>query len=81
MGNTVIFSPAGQNFSAREFLAALIEREESIDVGEFVRKLHDQYGVVMDRSDVLEKIKDSTVYFDKIMDKLYADYEIYFEEI
>ncbi|MFR7478399.1 MAG: DNA-directed RNA polymerase subunit alpha C-terminal domain-containing protein [Acutalibacteraceae bacterium] len=81
VGNTVIFSPAGQNFSAREFLAALIEREESIDVGEFVRKLHDQYGVVMDRSDVLEKIKDSTVYFDKIMDKLYADYEIYFEEI
>lgn len=81
VGNTVIFSPAGQAFSAREFLAALIEREESIDVGEFVRKLHDQYGVVMDRSDVLEKIKDSTVYFDKIMDKLYAGYEIYFEEI
>lgn len=81
VGNTVILSPVKHNFSVHDFLVALIKQEESIDIDEFVELLNGTYGVVFDRNSVIQGIKGSDIYYDKIMEKLYANYDIYFEEI
>lgn len=80
-GNAVIFSPIKRNFSVHDFLVALIKQAESIDIDEFVELLNGTYGAAIDRSSVLQGIKGSDIYYDKIMEKLYANYDIYFEEI
>ena len=81
VGNTVILSPVKHNFSVHDFLVALIKQEESIDIDKFVELLNDTYGAAIDKSSVLQGIKGSDIYYDKIMEKLYANYDIYFEEI
>ena len=43
--------------------------------------LNGTYGVAFDRSSVIQGIKGSDIYYDKIMENLYANYDIYFEEI
>lgn len=81
VGNTVIFNPISKEFITQDFLVDLIKRKGSWDLDDFVNYLEDTYGVLMDRDDVRQKTKGSDIYYDRIMDKLYADYETYFEEI
>ena len=46
-----------------------------------VSELNDRYGIEFDRWDIMNKVKGSAVYYDSIMETLYADYETYYEEI
>ena len=81
VGGTVVFNPLAKQFSVREFLVDRINKEKAIDIDAFVSDLYDVYGVSFDKRTIIEKIKDSDVYYDPIMEKLYADYSTYFEEI
>ena len=54
----------------------------SMDVYELTDLLYDTYGVRFDRYDIKSKILPGTqMYYSDITEKLYADYEIYFDEI
>lgn len=81
IGGVTVLNPKGTFFSTHDFLVDLITKERSIDIDEFIAKLSEVYGIVIDRYDVMQKIKGSKIYYDPIMGKLYADYETYFEEI
>ena len=81
VGNAVVFNPKGEQFTVHDFLVECIKSRKSMDVDDFVNELTDYYGVSLERSRVIEKIKGSDIYFDPIMEKLYADYATYFEEI
>ena len=58
-----------------------IDNETAVEIDEFINELANDYGISMNRYSILEKIKDSDVYYDRIMDKLYKDYLTYYEEI
>ena len=68
-------------FTVHDFLVDRVTKEESIDVDDFVAMLHEEYGIVFERKDILTHVKGSDVYYDAIMGKLYADYATYFEEV
>ena len=54
----------------------------SLDVYELVEMLSGTYGIRFDRYDIKWKILPGTsMYYNEITEKLYADYEIYFDEI
>ena len=55
---------------------------ENLDVYELTDLLYDNYGIRFDRHDIKSKILPGTqMYYSDITEKLYADYEIYFDEI
>ncbi len=81
IGKTLIFRIGETPFQTRDFLAHLVEEAGTVEIDEFVQILKERFGVDTDKYNVLEKLKDSDIYYDRIMEKLYADYEIYFEEI
>jgi hypothetical protein len=58
-----------------------VESVKSINIDEMVSELNDRYGIEFDRWDIMNKVKGSAVYYDFIMETLYADYETYYEEI
>lgn len=81
IGGTIVLNSSGENFTTQDFLASCVQMRKSIDVNDFASELSERYGVSMDRYKIIEKVKGSSVYYDPIMERLYADYDTYFEEI
>ena len=81
VGNAVVLSPKGNSFTVHDFLVDYITNAGSVNVDDFSLELRERFGIELDRSAIIEKVKGSDVYYDSIMEKLYADYSLYFEEI
>ena len=81
IGNQVVFNTKKERFARRDFVAWLVQEEESIDIDDFVTLLSERFGIIQDKHQVREQIKGSDVYFDSIMNKLYANYDLYYDEI
>ena len=81
VGNNVVLNPKGSQFTVHDFLVDRITKEKAVDVDDFVHDLSTIYGISFNRREIIEKVKGSDVYYDSIMEKLYADYSTYFEEI
>lgn len=81
VGNAVVLNPRGNSFTVHDFLVDYITNAESVNVDDFSSELREKFGIELDRSTIIEKVKGSDVYYDSIMEKLYADYSLYFEEV
>jgi hypothetical protein len=81
IGNAVIFNPRRDQFSVHDFLVAYVESVKSINIDEMVSELNERYGIEFNRWDITTNVKGSSVYYDSIMETLYADYDTYYEEI
>lgn len=81
VGNAVVFNPKGNSFTIHDFLVDYITNAGSVNVDDFSLELRERFGIELDRYSIIEKVKGSDVYYDSIMEKLYADYSLYFEEI
>lgn len=81
VGNAVVLNPKGDSFTVHDFLVDYITNEDSVNVDDFSHELRERFGIELDRYSIVEKVKGSDVYYDSIMEKLYADYSLYFEEI
>lgn len=66
-----------------EIIEILISTKEelSVDIYEIINSLESEYGIKVNKSQILEQIKESRIYYSQITEKIYGDYEIYYEEI
>ena len=81
VGNAVVFNPKGNSFTVHDFLVDCITDVGSVNIDDFSSGLREKFGIELDRYTINEKVKGGDVYYDSIMEKLYADYSLYFEEI
>ncbi len=81
VGNNIVFSTHKQAFMTKDFLKDYVKRVGSIDVDAFSYILKSEYGVFLEASQLIEKMKNTDIYYDSIMRKFYKDYSTYFEEI
>lgn len=66
-----------------EIIEILISTKEelSLDIYEIINSLEKEYGIKISKSQILEQTKESRIYYSQITEKVYGDYEIYYEEI
>lgn len=64
-----------------DFLYRLLEELESIDIFDLEELLADKYGFKIKHDKLMETIKETNLYYDKIMEKVYIDYDTYFAEV
>lgn len=64
-----------------EFITDLLSRCQSIDIYDLQSTMHDDYGLDVDRYKIMDAIRNSDLYYDAIMEKVYIDYNTYFEEV
>lgn len=81
MGKTKLFYRGHKMFSLLDFLRWLLEPTGKMDIFELYELLEQQYGLLIDRSKILETIRTSDLYYDSIMEAAYIDYDTYFEEV
>ncbi|WP_331670144.1 DNA-directed RNA polymerase subunit alpha C-terminal domain-containing protein [Anaerocolumna sp. AGMB13020] len=53
----------------------------SMDIYDFTDNLSNEYNINLSVFKIMETISGSSMYYDKITEKIYADYEVYFAEI
>ncbi|KLU64492.1 DNA-directed RNA polymerase subunit alpha [Desulfosporosinus acididurans] len=83
LGKNKLFRRSSENVSLIDFLEWIVYSSESLslDVYELTEKLSSDYNINLEWYKIVETIKGSTMYYDTITQKVYADYDVYFEEI
>ena len=79
--NIILFS-GSKKITIKTFEEELVNRYKSIDVYDLMTEMEETYGCrIPDRIDVIYKVKGSDVYYDKYLDRLYANEELYNREL
>lgn len=83
IGGNKILTKGKKNFSFVDFLEELIYVEDtlSIDIYELQEILLSKYNLKVNMFRILEAIKGSSMFYDTVSEKIYADYDIYYEVI
>jgi hypothetical protein len=80
-GGTFIFRKGETTFTTIDFLHFLLEKNEMLDYYELDSILKDEYGINIDRNNLICLIKESDMYYDDILDRFYISKELYYEDI
>jgi hypothetical protein len=83
MGGLRLFRKGTQDVLLEEFVESIIYQQDSLsmELHDLVNYLDEAYDLQINRWKLLETIHNSSMYYDKITEKVYAEYEVYFEEI
>lgn len=83
IGNNRLFQCGIKPVYFAEFLEWLLNSQETqaIDIFDFVTLLKDGFNIFIEPYKIIEAVKDTTMYYDSITKKIYANYTVYFEEI
>ena len=80
--NSMVFCKGTADVTIKSFLTALIRSHGSIDVYDLMSELSETYGCqVDDKWDVIYKVQNTEIYYDKILDRLYASADLYYQEL
>lgn len=67
--------------STKSFLLSVLSEYDSVDIDDFIYDCMEEYGVrIPERYEVMEAISNTGFYYDRIMDKIYKNKSIYYEE-
>lgn len=80
-GNIILYK-GHESITIKSFEMDRIKEYGSIDTYDLVAELTDRFGCkIPDRLDVLYKVQGTEIYYDKILDRLYASADIYYREL
>lgn len=66
--------------SIKAFLLNILDDFDSIETEKLLDLTTEQYGIVLEKQDILNSIKNTSHYYDSIMDKIYRDKRYYYAE-
>lgn len=79
---SMVFFKGNKKITIRSFLESRVNHHESIDVFDLMSEIENVYGcTVNDKWDVIYKVQDSEVFYDKYLDRLYANEELFYHEL
>ncbi len=79
---SIILKKGNDDVTCRSFETSLIREAGSIDVYDLLTLMEETYGcTVSDRLDLIYKVKDGEVYYDRYLDRLYDSEERYQREL
>ena len=80
-GNVILLK-SNEEITVRSFLTELIREHGSIDAYDLTDELADKYGCInAERSNCIYKVQGAEVYYDRILDRFYANKDLYYQEV
>ena len=81
IGGTRIFLCGKTGANLGDMLVWILEVRREIDFYDLMDLLKDHYGITLSKEKLLTVISGTELYYDRIMEAVYIDYDTYFEEI
>lgn len=80
-GSIILYKGQG-DITIKSFITDRIREHGSIDTYDLVTELEERYGCrISDRLDLIYKVSGTEIYYDSILDRLYADEDTYYREL
>ena len=81
VGGTFLFAHMDRQFKFIEFVEYLMKGFRKISVQKLLDIIFDEYGIKYDRFDLISRVNNTGMYYDRIMEKVYINKEEYYEDI
>lgn len=81
IGGTRVFLRGKSGANLGDMFVWLLEKYQKIDFYDLMDLLENHYGITLPKEKILTIIGGTELYYDKIMEAVYVDYDTYFEEI
>lgn len=79
---SMVFYKGSDYISIKSFLYSIIKSYGSIDIYDLMNELSDKHGCSFDEKwDILWKLRSTEIFFDKILERLYINSELYYREL
>lgn len=80
-GNIILYKDK-KDITIQSFLIDMVCAHDWIDVYDLMTELMERYGcTVSEKSDITYRLKNTMVYYDKILDRLYANVDLYYRDL
>ncbi len=80
IGSTPVFNES-ENPNIRNMLESIIMNNGSMDIYDMLSYLNNEYGINTEKYKLAEWARESNLYYSDTMEKIYKDYDEFFEEI
>lgn len=82
MFSNLILYKGKANITIKSFESSLVQKSGCVDIYDLMSELTDKYGCrVSEKSDLLYKVQDTEIFYDRILERLYANKEMYYREL
>lgn len=77
----VLFRKGVDVITLNDLVEHIVYRYRSIDIYDLIEYIKEEYGIKMEKYKIAYIAKEKELYYDAIMEKIYIDYDEYFEEV
>lgn len=82
MFGSLILYKGRENITIQSFLLSRVQEHICVDVLDLMTELKERYGCeISEKSDITYRLKNTQVYYDKILDRLYVNEEAYYRDL
>ncbi len=83
LGNNTLFKYSNTKMSITfgDLLFDILCEVLTIDIYDLMELLSNNYGIIMEKNNIVSHIKSTTLYYKDTWEKVYIDYDKYFEEV
>ena len=81
VGGNTVFSRNNDQFVTIDLIVNILIEEISIHVEDMIHLLAQDYNIILKREKIITMVNESELYYDRITEKIYLNYSVYFEEI
>lgn len=82
MFGTIILYKGKKDVTIKSCLNALIQKHRSVDILDLMDELENAYGCnPMDKTDLIYKTQGTEVYYDRYLERFYANQDLYYREL
>lgn len=78
---TVIFYQGERQITTADFIRYILKKEKKMDIYDFMNYAQEEYGISLEKDKIIQMIKNTNMYYDTIMEKIYLSKEYYYDEI
>ena len=76
------YSASNVPFSTRDFINDNLAEYDSVDIYDFIDDIKEKYGItITDKYDITGAVSGTSGYYDPIMEKIYKNKDLYYEDI
>lgn len=79
-GGGIIFSKGDRQFTTVDFIRFILKSKRKMDIDDFTDYVFEEYGIRLLREKITWLIKNTDLYYDSIMEKVYLTKEDYYDE-
>ncbi len=80
-GGNIVFRKGDRQITTIDFFRFILNRKIKMDIYEFVSFIKKEYAVELEKEKVINLVKDTELYYDPIMEKIYVSKDYYYDEI